>query len=253
MAPPPPPIANAKMAYAQDNVNSEAGAEAPVQRRIAHTHSMNIKTTGDDLAKRFEQDAAECAKLGCELINSSISENYGSINARISPAKLDAFLKFLSRKGAKISEHSLNSEDKTVEYIDTDSRIRTSEALKTRLTTLLATTESKDLKAIIEIEKELARVQQEIDSAKSVLKYLSTITSMVTVNINYSAEYETGAFDYKGLKNSFRYAWQGFVQNIAYVIEFIGKSLPWIPVILLGVWILRKAIRFKRKNKDEAK
>ena len=259
MAPPPPPMVAAAPAYdslAQERTNSAGGAvegEQAPEKRIARTHNIEIRTDGTDLTKRFEADSQKCASLGCDITNSSISENYATLNIRLEPAKLDGFLKYLSREGAKVASHSISSDDRTVEYIDTDARIKTSEALKVRLTTLLNTTESKDIKAILEIEKELARVQQEIDSAKSTLKYLTTITSFVTLNINYTAEVETGNIEYKDLKNSFRYAWQGFIRNIAHVIEFIGMSLPWIPVIVLGIWILRKTIRFKRRKKEEPK
>jgi hypothetical protein len=250
-APLPAPMMAAPKAYDSGGMRSESEGAAPeVQKRVARTHNISISTDGDDLGKRYQADVQKCEALGCELANSNISENYASLNVRINPAKLDEFITFLGRDGAKISSHSVNSEDKTIEYIDTDARIRNSEALKERLVKLLSGTESKDIKAILEIEKELARVQQEIDSAKSTLKYLSTITSMTTLYIEYQAEFESGAINYKELKNSFRYAWQGFIMNVAYVIQFIGQSLPWIPVIILGIWILKRTIRYRRRNKE---
>ena len=222
----------------------------PTQKRIARTHNLSIRTKGDDLAKRFEADSNKCVSLGCDITSSSIAENYANINARIEPSKLDDFLKFLSRDGAKISAHSVSAEDKTVQYIDTESRFRSMEALKERLLKLMASTSSTDIKAILEIEKELARVQQESDSAKSSLQYLSTITNLVTLQIDYSVELENSHTEYSDLKNSFHHSWQAFIRNIARVIEFIGAVLPWIPVMAFALWIIRTLARRRRKRED---
>lgn len=240
------------------NAKSASRAEPPappavnqqVQKRVARTHSIDIRTDGDNLAKRHDEDEKKCEALGCDLLQSSISENYANLNARIAPEKLNEFLKYIGRGGGKIFSHSVSADDKTLEYVDTDARLKNMEALRDKLTKLLETTKETDLKALLEIQKQLSDTQAQIDSAKSTLKYLSSITDMVTLQINYSVEFEDGVIDYSVIKNSFRHAWQGFIANVANAIEFVGSSIPWIPVVVFFLWIIKKVWRRRKRNEE---
>ena len=218
-------------------------------RRIAETHSLQIETMHEDLSKRYDRDFQKCIELGCEILHTNMqNRRYGNINARIEPEKLGEYLDFLATGNGELKSHSVQTQDKTLNYIDTEARIKNNEALKTRLVTLLNKADTID--NVIKIETELARVEQSLDSAKGALRHLSTITSKATVNVNYQVPYPDIQVRYHDLKHSFIKGWQQFIENISNVIIFIGAIIPWIPIFFVGIWFLIATFRFAFKKKN---
>jgi hypothetical protein len=250
-APPPAPEAA-----------SGAGMSAPVDRtalgekRIAETHSVQIQVAPPELAARFKRDLDQCLAMGCELLNSSVvSESYASISARLDPDKLTAYLDFLAKGPGEVKQHGVSSEDKTFEYIDTEAALKNLTLLRERLSALLNTPNAK-LEELLNVEREIARVQQEIDSATGRLRYLQNITQRATLNLTYEAYYQPLDTNYHALGQSFGAAWRGFIANLAMAIETSGNLLPWLfllgiaGAILFAFWRRRKKQHSLTHRKD---
>lgn len=214
-------------------------------RRIAETHSLEVETEPDDLKLRYDRDFQKCLSLGCEIINSNVQSRQSAfINARIAPEMLAEYLDFLGSGVGELKSHGVRADDKTLQYIDTDAKIKNLEALKARLVKLLDSPKAENINQILQIERELNRVEQQLDSAKGALRHLQTITGKATVNARYSAPYRDIEIQYYDLKNSFKRAWQNFIRSIAEVIEYVGGIVPWIPVWFIGLWVFVKLVRF---------
>lgn len=216
-------------------------------RKVAETHSLQIETTYDALQPRYQRDFQKCVELGCQIVNSNITlEQGGNIQARIGPDKLGEFLDFLAEGQGKIKNHSVSADDYTMEYTDTETANANLLALRNRLATLL-NSRAEDVDDILRIEQELNRIQTQIDQNAARLKILSTMTSMATVNLNYSVEYRPAEVKPYELKNTWKKAAQKFLMGVDRMVQFVFAALPWIPVLAagvwLGVWILRFAFR----------
>ena len=214
-------------------------------RHIAENHQMQIKTPRDTLQQRYQRDMSHCIQLGCEITGSRIqSSGYGYLNARIAPEKLGEYLDFLSNGPGEVESHQVGATDKTSQYIDTDSKLKNQTAMRDRLLRLLDSYKAKKIQDILSIERELTRVQSQIDSLTGQMRALKQVTQKATVNVNYTIPPRAVEIEFHDIGNSLRYAWNGFLRSVSDVISFILKAIPWVPVWFVGGWLLVKIFRF---------
>ncbi len=100
---------------------------------------------------------------------------------RVLPANLDSFLQKLRGLG-ELKNQTLGSEDVTKAYLDTDARMRNAKRMEERLLELLGKTQGK-VGDLLQVEKELARVRQEIEQMQGELKYWDALVTYATVTI----------------------------------------------------------------------
>lgn len=231
-------------------------------RRIAETHNLSVETEPDDLKSRYDRDFQKCLSLGCEISSSNAqSRRSAYINARIAPEQLGVYLDFLGSGPGELKQHSVAADDKTLQFIDTAAKIKNLERLRDRLIALLNSDKTQRVSEVLQIERELNRVEQQLDSAKGSLRHLETITGKATVNSRYSVPYQDFDVKYYEFKNSFKRAYQEMLNSVSDAIRFVGGILPWIPIWIVGLWIAVKAFKFAfgkgfsllfwKKNKDE--
>lgn len=233
-----PPVSQSPSSMALDR--SKFG-----DRKIAETHTLGIEVLSKQLGLRYQRDLAKCVELNCVIGNSTLnSDSSAYIQATIPPDNLRAFLDFLGEGEGEIKTHQVSADDQTFQYMDTDARLKNQQALRERLLALLQSDETKTVDNVLQIERELARVQGEIDSATSQMRFLEKQTSNATIYINYNVAYQPVEFTSNDLKNSFMYAWRAFLSNVDRIIRFVGAILPWIPIFFLGFWVLVRIVRF---------
>lgn len=233
-------------------------------RRIAETHNMRVELEPEQLKSRYDRDFKKCLELGCEITSSNAqTRRSGYINARIAPEQLGEYLDFLGTGPGELKEHSVNADDKTLQYIDTEAKIKNLERLRDRLITLLNSEKTKSVDEVLKIERELNRVEQQLDSANGTLRHLETITGKATVNSRYSVPFQDFEIRYYEFKNSFKRGYQEMLNSVSHVVRFVGGVIPWIPVWFIGFWLFVKIIKFAfgtgfslmfwKKKKDDAK
>jgi hypothetical protein len=235
-------------------------------RKIAENHTLQIETPRESLQARYQRDLKQCISLGCEIVNSSVnSAGYANIHARISPEALPKFLDSLAQGVGEITSHQLGTDDRTHQYMDTQAKLRNQQALRDRLRSLMADRKFAKIHDLLQVERELARVQSQIDSLTGQLRHVAQITERATVQVNYKVPPEAVKLVYHNVSDSFRHAWNGLLKNVSAVISFVAKSLPWLPVIFIGFWLfgimfriafrrtgsLWKKLAFWRKDKNE--
>ncbi|MDG1288033.1 MAG: DUF4349 domain-containing protein [Rickettsiales bacterium] len=214
-------------------------------RRIAENHHMQVKVAKESLQARYQRDMQQCIALGCDMTGSRIqSSGSGYLNARVSPEKLGEYLDFLSSGPGEVESHQVSATDKTMQYVDTESKLKNQVALRDRLLKLLDSLKARKIQEILNIERELTRVQSQIDSLTGQMRSLKKVTSKATVNVNYTIPPKGIEIEYHDIENSFRYAWNGFLRSVSDVISFVLKIIPWVPIWFIGGWLLVKIVRF---------
>ena len=257
MAPPSPQIQRAEsmdMAPAKTASPSGQSTENPTsQSFLAYRYNYGFQLPAKSVAATSKSHADMCLEAGpskCQVLNSSTSSrNEDNVSANLSlraePQWLENFKTDLqssveAAKG-KVTNSSVSAEDLTRQLLDTDARLKAQTTLRDRLQSLLATRNA-ELKDLLALERELARVQGQIESATSTLNVLRKRVSMSVVDINYQSQ--SVAVSQSSLSPIGR-ALKDFVGQFAYglsnVIEFFAGILPWlIFVIIPGLWILRR-------------
>jgi hypothetical protein len=85
----------------------------------------------------------------------------------------------------ELKNQALTTEDVTKTYFDTESRMKNARLMEQRLIEILKT-KSKDVADLLEVEKELGRVREEIETMQGELKFMDSQVSFATVTIQLS-------------------------------------------------------------------
>jgi hypothetical protein len=228
------------------NVNSE-------RKYIALRHHVQIETQAEKMQIAFEAAVKHCEALNCLLLSAYYNKETpysppsASLSARLPPRNVEIFLSDLAKNG-EILQHGRDSEDKTNQVVDTNARIKNLTELRDRLRTMLGDKNAK-FKDIIEVERELANTQSQLDSMTSMRKILSQETDLVAVNIDFTAAQgitEQGFF--APVARALKDAGRIFMESSAAVITFLMSAIPWLLIGIPIIWLVRKYwVRIKSK------
>lgn len=105
----------------------------------------------------------------------------GEIVVKVLPDNLDRFLGQLRGIG-ELKNQALTTEDVTKAYFDTESRLKNARMMEQRLIEILKT-KSKDVADLLEVEKELGRVREQIETMQGELKFMDSQVAFATVTI----------------------------------------------------------------------
>ncbi|MFL5402455.1 MAG: DUF4349 domain-containing protein [Gemmatimonadales bacterium] len=140
---------------------------------------------------------------------------------------------------------NVGAEDVSEEFVDLSARVANGHRLEERLIELLRTRTGK-LQDVLSVERELARVREEIERMEGRLRFLKTSAQLSTLSVNL---YEPPPIvaSHPGqsvIGEAFKTAWRNFVGLLAGVIASLGFVGP---VVVLGWGTLVVAKRYRRK------
>ncbi len=252
-APAAAPMAAMQEQRAAKNIAADAApADAPQRRYMALQHQLHLRTAAHQVEAAWRQAGDACAAAGCELLSSNLTRDeqrrpaLASLQARVPPDKLDAFLASVTALGS-VGEHHKSADDKTDEVIDTQARIKNMAEFRDSLRRLMNTPGAK-LKDLIEVERELVRVQSELDSLASRSKALANLTDKVLVSLNISAEpavLQSGTW--APVKDTLLGAAGRLAGSVAVMLGWIVSALPWL--LALGLVVLARRLWLLRRRR----
>jgi hypothetical protein len=106
----------------------------------------------------------------------------GEIVVKVLPENLDRFLQKIRGLG-ELKNQTLGTEDITKNYFDTESRLKNSRVMEQRLIDMLKK-KSDDVNDLLQVEKELGRVREEIEKMQGDLKFWDSQVQFATVTIS---------------------------------------------------------------------
>ncbi len=106
----------------------------------------------------------------------------GHVVVKVLPESLDRFLQKVRSLG-ELKNQTLGTEDVTKAYFDTDARLKNARVMEQRLIDMLKTKTGK-VSDLLQVEKELARVREEIEKMQGELKYWDSQVQFATVTIS---------------------------------------------------------------------
>lgn len=105
----------------------------------------------------------------------------GEIVVKVLPDNLDRFLQKIRALG-ELKNQTLGTEDITKNYFDTDARLKNARVMESRLIDMLKR-KSDDINDLLQVEKELGRVREEIEKMQGELKFWDSQVAFATVTI----------------------------------------------------------------------
>lgn len=263
MAAPAPEMAVQQFGGGGDaKIRGDTGsAEPTMQQFIAYSHSVGMRLPLKAIEPTQQAHVAACNAAGpavCVVTNSwmsSYDSDYmnGSLSLRATPTWIETFLSGVEdeAKAAKgeISNRQTTAEDLTVSIIDTDARVQALETLRGRLQQLLADRPGA-LGEILETERELARVNGEIDSLKSTLAALRQRVNMSQLTISYETKRDAVTQGGNAIGRAFGDFFANLASATAAVITGFAFGLPWLLLLgaLLWIWLRLLWPRIRRKK-----
>jgi anti-sigma factor RsiW len=106
----------------------------------------------------------------------------GQVTVKVLPENLDRFLQKIRGLG-ELKNQTLGTEDVTKAYFDTDARLKNARVMEQRLIEMLKTKTGK-VADLLQVEKELGRVREDIEKMQGELKYWDSQVQFATVTIS---------------------------------------------------------------------
>ena len=260
--------AEAPMVMASGSVSNtitEAGESIPdTEQKLIKTVRMDVET--EDLEALLPQINEKIAALGGyieeqELYNGSSYSSYRSRSAtlkvRVPAEQLAGFVENV--KGvSNVVSYNESTENVTLTYVATESRMKALEVEQARLLELLGKAEN--MADLLEIEARLTDVRYELESVTSQLRVLSNRVDYATIHLSISqvrvyTETEPQTVWQRigsGFKENLRDMGEDLTDFFVWVVTYSPQLILWAVIIAVAVTVLRRRIA-KRKDKKEEK
>ncbi|HET8622485.1 MAG TPA: DUF4349 domain-containing protein [Gemmatimonadales bacterium] len=175
-------------------------------------------------------------QLGGYVANATVSSGReqhrtATLEVKVPAARFDDLISGLEPIG-RVEQVNVTAEDVSEEYVDVTARIANAKRLEERLIELLATRTGK-LQDVLNVERELARVREEIERHEGRLRYLKSRTSLSTLSVAVHEPLPITGNPSAGdvVADAFRRAWRNFLGVVAGGIASLGVL---VPIVLAG-------------------
>jgi len=193
-------------------------------------------------------------QLGGYVANSSISggreqTRQAMLELKIPASRYDQAINGLGNIG-NVETVNSTAQDVGEEFVDISARVANARRLEDRLVALLATRTGK-LDEVLRVERELARIREEIERYEGRLRYLTTRVAISTLNITVHEPISVlgGTPGDNPIAAALRRAWQNFVAFVAGFIALLGVLVPLAALAVVG-WLLFPRIRRVLQNRS---
>ncbi|WP_345141248.1 DUF4349 domain-containing protein [Flavobacterium ginsengiterrae] len=232
-----------------DSYDKNLNQSAPkIEQKIIKEATLRFET--DDLENTFNQIQKAVATGKARIINDSEGKDYGTVfrnlTVKVPSENFDRFINDISKGVSYFEIKNISAQDVTEQFIDLTSRLNTKKKLEERYLQILQ--KATKVSEILEIEKQISVIREEIEAKEGQLKYLQSRVSESTVTIEF---YKTIA-EKEGVKISYgSKIWtavkSGFFSLSDFLISLIS-IWPFIIIFCVLAYFIRK--RFKRKKQQ---
>jgi hypothetical protein len=243
----PAPVApSRKEKDAPDSQSSQAG------RYIIR--SANVSLQVKDVREAMTRVQEVAALHRGFISDSSLEAGEGqtpsaTLTIRVPAARFDQALNALGGVGV-VRARQVSGQDVTVEFVDTDARVRNLKREEAELLKLLS--RAGRLSEVLEVERELSRVRGQIEQAQGRLRQLASQVDLATIQVSLAetvqqvttSPWQLGPVAENAWANAQRELAATVAAVIAGVIWFVAFVLPvGLPALLLFLflgWALRR-------------
>ena len=145
----------------------------------------NLRFESSNLESSFQTIQKAVAKHKAIIQNDNSGKDdysvYRNFTIRIPNQDFDAFINEISQGVSHFDKKEISQQDVTEEYVDVEARMNAKKKLEARYIQLL--TKANKVSEMLEIEKQLAEIREEIEAKEGQLKYMQSQVSMSTISI----------------------------------------------------------------------
>jgi hypothetical protein len=223
-------------------------AEVPASM-IVRTGSATIEV--GSVEEAVEQLRRLAARVGGYIANANMQAgrerlHHARLEIKLPAERWDEAVGGLSAIG-RVLDAQVNAHDMAIEYVDLQARLENARHFERRMVELLAR-RTGNLEEVLSVERELARIREQIERYEGRLRHLRSSTSMSTLMVTVQ-EPQPLVGAYRGanvLAEAFRTAWRNFVGFVAGFIAALGVVLPVAVLLLVLLLAARRGRRWMR-------
>ncbi|MEX0997174.1 MAG: DUF4349 domain-containing protein [Flavobacteriaceae bacterium] len=172
------------------------------------------------------------------------NEEFRNLTIRIPAEHFHMLIDSISQGVAYFDQNDITQQDVSEEYVDIEARLKAKRELENRYLELLK--QAKTVKEMLEIERELSNIREEIEARQGRLNYLQNQVSYSTIHLYfYKTTTDKGITTSYGQKmwNAIKSGWNGIS------LFFLGllHIWPFFVILLLAVFGVRKYLKRKKK------
>jgi hypothetical protein len=198
--------------------------------------------------KEARQRIENAIKMNGGYISKENSWAYGdepseNLIVRIPSKLFDKFLNEVLNGIEKVDTKTIDVEDVTEQFIDIEARLTSKKALEAKYKELL--TKAQKMEDILNIEREMEVIREDIEAAEGRLKYLSNQVGYSTINITYY-EHKVSGFNFGGkVGEALKSGSTGFLWFIIIMIQL------WPLWLITGgiTWLIVRIVKRRRARK----
>lgn len=209
----------------------------------------NVSVRVDSLEPAMDAVRKLAADLGGFVGNVSVSTGdyevrSATLQLRVPSDRFDDVMGGMAPLG-KVEHSSTTVLDVGEEHVDITTRIANSKRLEARLVQLLAS-RTGSLEDVLAVERELARVREDIERREARLRFLDSRVALSTIDVTVSerAPVVGSSPGRSVIGQAFIGAWRNFVGLIAFLIESLGVIIP----LVLVIWAAMRLFRRRRRH-----
>ncbi|HEV3122265.1 MAG TPA: DUF4349 domain-containing protein [Isosphaeraceae bacterium] len=253
LAPAPKTTAPAPAAgEARQEADKAPAPNAPARKII---YNADIDLVVEDFAKGeaalmrlMEETKGYLASA--DVTGSPGRQRFGTWKVRVPIERFQGFVDGVIKLG-ELQHRQTTSQDVTEEYYDLDARIKNKKVEEARLLKHLEESTGK-LKEILDVEREISRVREEIERQEGRLRLLENLTALTTVTI---VLHEREGYVPPEAPSFGTLIGRTFSESVDYLVD-LGKAVvlvavavvPWLPVLALVGLLLWLLVRRARRR-----
>ena len=237
-------------------LSSHSVSDSVISSMIIRTGQASVEV--DSLERGIRAVRALASRVGGYVANSSIASgaeqtHTATLEIKIPATHFEDAINGLQPIGS-LESVSVSAEDVGEEFVDVAARAANGRKLEQRLIDILGTRTGK-LSDVLAVERELARVREDIERQEGRMRYLRTRAAMSTlsVTVHEKAPVVAGTGSGGVLAEAFRQAWRNFIRFIASAIAALGTLLPLGVIVAAFAWLVWRARRSRRAAAAEVK
>lgn len=195
------------------------------------------------------------------IVNSVTRQTYedarsGNITIRVPQDGFEAMLGALKISFSQIESEQISGDDVTEEFYDLSARLDNQRKAEQRLQEILRA--AKNVKEILEVERELTRVRENIERMEGRKRYLQDQVSLSTIEVSWHEPYPImsgtrGRGFWGTIARGFEQGLRGFADVLSGLIAFLIAGFPVYAFIIAAGWGLVRLYRRARGPKKAVK
>jgi len=217
---------------------------------LAVTRHVDMEVAPEAVAPLFASTQAACeadTASACVVMASHLNTgDYASaeLTVRAAPAGIARLLAKL-HSGAGLVGESTSAEDLAAPIVDAERRLAMMREYRDSLLTLRAKAGS-DIKALMSVNEELARVQSQLETATGERAHLQQRIDTETLTVSIASPGAGKAHPWRAIPDALREFGAHLAEAAAGAITFVAYAIPWAIVLLPLGWCLRWLWRRRR-------